>query len=231
MRFLSFIFLFFHFALIGEENFLLLLVDAPHLDCSSNHTLVQTIAKRGNIGHAWIYLQGVLDGQAVFLEGGHSGELGISQPRYFDGVMDYLERGDANPIRYLWSTQQDGFFQKGNGNHRPTYAVRIEITQEQFHKILEFVQTYDYKRYSLTGNQCATFVVQVAALTGFSINCLQSIPIQQYVYMHGERFRLWQDPRYSMLTISSPDRIESWMKAVVQDGRVNDALEWYRVRK
>jgi hypothetical protein len=236
--------------LYGEPFSLVFLVDAPHLDCSNNNTLIKTIAKHpsngsknGDVGHAWIYLQGVIDGKKVFVEGGHSGELGITQAKYFDGIMNYIEYGYANPnleqqrnpryepnpIKYLWAVQHDGFFQRGCGRHRPTFAAKIEITEDQFHRILKFIQpqNYNYRDYSLIGNQCSSFVVQVASLVNFQIESKQAIPIQQYLVAKGECFKLWEDPQYSTLIISSPDAIECSLKRAVRERRAVNALDWY----
>ena len=76
-------------------------------------------SKNGDVGHAWIYLQGNVNGESIVIEGGHSGELGICQPKYFDGIMNYVEygyadsscgemcclRNEPNPVKYLWASQ------------------------------------------------------------------------------------------------------------------------------
>src|SRR5262249_3565265 len=89
--------------------FLVILVDARHLDYTQNRSLLKTLckhpsdwSKNGDVGHAWIYLQGTFENRVVVLEGGHSGECGYIQAKYFEGVMDYAEAGDDNPVRYLW---------------------------------------------------------------------------------------------------------------------------------
>src|SRR5262245_4920764 len=65
-------------------SFLVICVDACRLDYTSCKELVRTIAKHpangsknGDVGHAWIYLRGWLDGEWIEIEGGHSGELGL----------------------------------------------------------------------------------------------------------------------------------------------------------
>lgn len=226
-----------HASIYSNDHFLIILVDAPHFDYSNNHNLLETIARRPNhdVGHAWIHLQGIVNGRPVYVEGGHSGELGFIQARYFDGVMNYIHYGYAsptrenkvhrrhepNPIKYLWETQHDGFFQRGNGNHRPTYAARIELTPVQFHRILKFIQpeNYDYRTYNLSRSQCASFVSQVAAMADFPIECEVTMQINRQIYFRGELMTLWEDPQYSELTIPSPDKIEESLKRAVAEGK------------
>ena len=121
-------------------------------------------SKNGDVGHAWIYLRGNVNGKLMEIEGGHTGEFGDLQPKYFEGIMDGVEKNIKNPIQYLWTTQEDGIFEYGGGYHSPCCAVRVELTQEQFNRIARFIQTYCYKEYAITGNQCASFVAQIGAL-------------------------------------------------------------------
>jgi hypothetical protein len=199
-------------------------------------------SKNGDVGHAWIYLQGIKEGQIVWLEGGHSGERGDVQAKYFDGVMNYLDYGVANPsleelsihrqepnpIKYLWETQHDGFFQKGNGGHRPTFAAKVKLRPEQFESILSYVENYPYNEYSLIRNQCTSFVIQAAALAGLNLESKVTIPIDPFICFQGKWFCLWHDPRYSELTIPSPDILERSLMDAVKWGRAEYALDWYR---
>lgn len=220
------------------DFFLIVLVEARHLDYTDNHSFFNTLAKHpsdgsknGDVGHAWIYLQGIVDGQCIFLEGGHSGELGLCQPKYFEGVMNYIDFGDEpNPIKYLWATQKDGFFQEGSGKHKPTFAAKVDLTEAQFHQILAFIENYNYAEYSLTGNQCSSFVAQTALLADFPLEYEVTIPISQTVSLCGEKLTLWQDPQYSAITVSTPDVIERSLMEAVRIGRAEYALSWYNKR-
>lgn len=241
----AFLFCLTNFSCNAAEYFLIFLVDAPHFDYSNNHSLLSTIANRKNrdVGHAWIYMQGIIDGAPMYIEGGHSGELGILQAKYFDGIMNYVAYGYANPtpmqkyhpihepnpIKYLWATQHDGFFQNGNGGHRPTCAAKIAITPKQFQRILEFIQpeNYDYRTYNLSRSQCSSFVAQVAALADFPIDYEVTMQIDQFLYFRGAKLKLWEDPQYAALRLPSPDIIEDSLKKAVQEGRAEDALAWY----
>lgn len=230
--------------------YVVFLVDAPHLDCSNNRALCKTIAKHpsngnksGDVGHAWIYLHGWNDGNEITVEGGHSGETGIEQAKYFEGIMNYVRFGYANPpecfsqprfepnpIKYLWEGQKDGFFQKGAGKHRPTYAAKVFLTDEEFRHILAYIdpRRYNYRDYSLTSHQCTTFVVEVASLAGLQLDCEMEIPIGQTVRADGECFVLWRDPEYSTFRFASPDVLEKSLKRAVKEGRAEPALLWYR---
>lgn len=214
--------------------FLVLLVEARHLDYASPRSFFKTVAKHpsdgsknGDVGHAWIYLQGIVDGQTVFLEGGHSGELGEIQPRYVEGVFLQYEQGDKNPISYLWQRQRDGFFQSGSGRHYPTFAAKVDISAEQFQRILRFIQSYDYADYAITGNQCSSFAAQVAAFAGLELDCELTMEVDQYLLLGSQKINLWQDPVYSEITFSSPDVLEYSLKQAVAEGRAQYALEWY----
>jgi hypothetical protein len=219
-----------------SKYFVVLLVNARHLDYTENRSLLKTIAKHpsdwsknGDVGHAWIYLKGERNGSPIYLEGGHSGERGILQAKYFEGVMNNIEEGYSNPIKYLWAEQCDGFFQEGNGGHRPTFAAKIDLTPDQFEEILCFVQNYPYEKYAMTGNQCSSFVKRVAKLAGLEIESEVTIQINQRVAIGNVTYKLWEDPRYNMLTFSSPDIIEKSLVEAVNDGRAENALNWYKI--
>ena len=237
-----------------SEYFLLILVNARHLDYTNNRSLLKTIAKHpsdgsknGDVGHAWIYMQGMVDGRCVCVEGGHSGERGWIQPKYFEGVMNYIDYGclcpskqqaataryEPNPIKYLWATQEDGFFQEGSGEHTPTYAAKVDITSEQFQSILSFIQpeNYPYSEYSLTGNQCSEFVARIGEIAGLELECKMTISIDQIVAFGGRSLCMWRDPRYAMFTFSSPDALERSLMQAVCDKRAEYALPWYMSRK
>lgn len=236
-------------SLVHSPCFIVFLVDARHLDYTDNRSFFKTVAKHpsdgckhGDVGHSWIYLQGEVDGQTVFIEGGHTGETGCRQAPYFDGIMNYLDYGYAsptaeqralpryepNPIKYLWETQRDGFFQWGAGNHRPTFAARVELSHDSFLRILAFVQRYNYSAYALTGNQCSSFMAQVASLAGLELECEVTMQIAPQVHVGGRCMRLWEDPGYAQLTIATPDILEKSLMQAVRHGYATDAMAWYR---
>lgn len=218
-----------------DDYFLVILVEARHLDYSCSRSLFKSLAKHpsdgsknGDVGHAWIYLEGFIQGKRVALEGGHSGELGVLQPRYIEGVFMGYERGIPNPISYLWHTQQDGFFQWGSGRHYPTFAAKVSLTAQQFKKILKFIEVYDYSSYAITGNQCCTFATQIATFAGLSLDCELTIPIQKFLKIGSHCIPLWKDPLYSQISISSPDVLEKSLMYAVYMGQAEYALDWYK---
>lgn len=218
---------------VESDYFLIILVDARHIDTSNSQTFLQTMtkhpangSKEGDVGHAWIYLKG----RDFAIEGGHTGEYGVIRPRYADGMMQYLSQGDHNPVRYLWESLDDGIFQRGCGGHSPTYAAKFDLTQEQYESILTFIhpERYPYKKYSLTGRQCTSFVAQVAALAGIHLPTEVTMKIYPTAKISRERVRLWNDPQYASITFSSPDALEQSLIAAVRRGEAQPALAWYK---
>ena len=194
-------------------------MDAPHLDFTDCRSFIRTVAKHpqdggksGDVGHAWIYLRGIVNGQELVLEGGHSGETGRIQARYLDGIMNNIDFGfptppshtfharyEPNPVSYLWAVQNDGFFQSGSGGHQPTFALKVPLTPDQFWNILHFIEQYEFSNYSLQGRQCTSFVVEAAALASLQLECHACLQFPSVLDIHGEELRLWTDPCYSML--------------------------------
>lgn len=232
-----------------SSYFLVVLVEARHLDYTDNRSFLKTLAKHpsdgsknGDVGHAWIYVQGLDHGTSIYLEGGHSGELGFTQAKYFEGIMNNIDYGYANPtpeeclwtrhepnpVKYLWETQNDGFFQWGSGSHCPTFAAKVDLTPEQFNRILEYIYCYPFGEYAISGNQCSSFAAAVASLGGLELECEVSIPIDPQLHLGRAVLPMWQDPSYSVLTISSPDILEKSLMEAVDEGRAEYALEWYR---
>jgi hypothetical protein len=221
-----------------SDYYIIFLVDAHHLDYSNNDSLLKTLAKHpddwsksGDVGHAWIYLCGIKDGSPIIIEGGHSGELGQIQPKYFEGIMNYMEYGvlrpeqeevyryEPNPIKYLWETLKDGFFEVGSGGHTPTYAVKVNLTSEQFESILEYIENYNFSEYCLIDHQCTTFVTQIAALVGLDLEHQLAIPIGRTISFGKQALRLHDDCEYNWLVFSSPDILERSLIYAVQEGR------------
>lgn len=227
LRILAPFLLFFYFCLLGaSEPSLTLFVTARHLDYSGFKELLQTMAKHpsdgsknGDVGHAWIRLEGEIEGRRICLEGGHSAETGRCQPKYLEGIAERIEKGEPNPIEYLWSAQKDGFFQRGSGGHTPTYAVRRRLTKEQFLSILSYIRPehYDYRNYSLVTSQCASFVANVAEIAGLDLDISVTISIPRYVRYAGKQVELWNDPVYASLTVASPDVLEKSLKRAVKE--------------
>lgn len=215
---------------LDDSYSLVLLVNARQLDYSNASTCLKTTAKHpsdgsknGDVGHAWILLKGP-EGE---IEGGQSGETGRYQPKYMEGVIDNIELGAEDPVSYLFCAQCDGFFQKGNGGHRPTLAVKLEITSEQYQAIQNLIETYPYHEYSLTSHQCTTFVKEAAALANVNLEDEVRIPIPQNIKLSGRKQLFWSDPKYALLSCGSPDRLEQSMKELLYQGRGQNVTKWY----
>ncbi len=213
-----------------SDYFVIFLVSARHLDYFNSQSFLMTLAKHpsdgslnGDVGHAWVYLQG----KGEFLEGGHSGELGTLEPKYFDGVMDLVESGDPNPIRYMRRTLSDGFFQQGCGGHRPTYAVKLDLTKETYDEMKDFIKHYDYSRYSLSCRQCVSFIAEIALLGGLDLESEVAMQVDQFVSLGKYRVRMWTNPKYCNLRFLSPDVLEKSLMQAVREGKCAYALDWY----
>jgi hypothetical protein len=216
-----------------SDYFLVLLVDAKHLDYSNIENLIQTVAKHPDggrerdVGHAWVVLCGIKDGRRVFIEGGHSGELGQVQPRYLEGVLGM--RHEANPVRYLYSTLHDGYFEEGPGHHTPTFAIRIDLDEERFLTLYENMQPerYPFTEYSLTQNQCTTFAVKMACLAGLELEHEVTVSVPHTITLAGYTITLWHDKHYATMTLSSPDVLEKSMMQAVAFNQAKPCLLWY----
>lgn len=215
----------------SEDSYsLVLLVNARQLDYSNASSCLKTTAKHpsdgsknGDVGHAWILLKGP-EGE---IEGGQSGETGRYQPKYMEGVIENIELQSENPVSYLFCSQCDGYFQQGNGGHRPSLAVAIEITSDQYQAIQKLIETYPYHEYSLTSHQCTTFVKEAAAIANIQLEDEVLIPIPQCIKLSGREELFWSDPKYSVLTCGSPDRLEENFKELVRQGCARNVTKWY----
>ncbi len=232
-----------------SDYFVIILVDARHLDYTDNQAFFRTLAKHpsdgsknGDVGHAWVYLRGLEKGKVEIVEGGHTGEFGEVQPKYFEGVMNAIEYGkaipdmvdiwcpmefDPNPISYLWEVQKDGLFQQGSGGHVPTFAAKIGLTEEQYCKIKEFIAAYPFKDYSLSQNQCASFAARIAHLAGLPLESEISMRIAPFVTIGKRKLTFWNDHKYSLFTFSTPDMLEKSLMQAVLEGKAEYALNWY----
>ncbi len=213
-----------------EDYFIIFLVNARQLDNSCTKNFLRSVAKHpsdgsknGDVGHAWIYLNG-----DEVIEGGHSGEFGIDQPRYMEGVMDNIALGARNPASYLWTTQCDGCFQQGNGGHLPTFAAKVSITENQYHQVYAFIQNYPFQDYCLTTRQCTTFVREIAQIIGIHLEDQALLKLDAYLRIGGKTYKFWEDPCYACLPYGSPDKMEQSLKLLVQEGDAENVTTWYR---
>lgn len=205
-----------------EDYFLVVHVDARHLDYSSPEAFFASmrwgvfLPQEPTIGHAWINLVGKINGKPWRFEGGHTGEFGLTAPRYFDEVVRRsVETSDPNPAKYLFSSLPDGCLQKGSGGHIPTLSVAFPLTEEQFLHLYSFLQSYDFSHWSLRDHQCVDFVLSCLALVGVPLTCTQTIQIPHDFMWEGKRIRLWSDKRYEKLVFTTPEALEKALFAKV----------------
>lgn len=220
-------FLLLAFLPLFSEQYIVFLVEARKLDVSCNKALIRTIAKHpsdgsknSDVGHAWIY---IYDNGHV-IEGGHSGETGTCQPRYLEGVHALVEAGDPNPIRYLFSEQNDGYFECGSGGHRPTYAARMDLTEDQLNQIKHLLKSYPFHRYSLTDRSCCHLIEHIGFLLNLSLDT--SVTIKVEPFYKGMPF--WSDACYSTFTFGSPDKLQCELKKLVASGIAQDVTCEFR---
>jgi hypothetical protein len=176
-------------------------------------------SKNSDVGHSWVLLKT----PCFVWEGGHSGETGEGQPRYFEGVALLAESGDENPIRYLWAIQKNGFLEAGSGDHFPTFAVKFDITEDQAAAIQNFLRSYPYENYSMSHN-CCTLVAEVGRIIGLDLETEVAIYIPESVQMGSEAIPLRRCEDYSVIHVSSPDRLEKSLR----ESEGEAALDWYK---
>ncbi|MCB1136860.1 MAG: hypothetical protein KDK78_11380, partial [Chlamydiia bacterium] len=199
-------------------------------------------SKNGDVGHAWIYVQGYMDGELVALEGGHSGEVDPKQVTYLDGVVNGALYGSvdpskptweqknfgSNPIAYLWEERTDGFFQIGSGGHWPTLAARVDLTDEEFRDVVDWLQDgYDFERYSFMDHHCCHFIIEAAQRVGLRLDASQRMVFDQDLRVGGVELRLWEDAYYSEAILASPDALERCLEQEIELGELEDAMDWY----
>ena len=219
----------------GEDEYsLLVLVEARHLDYSSPEAFFTSmhygllLPQDPTIGHAWIKLSGKINGKPWTFEGGHTGEFGLTAPKYFDEVVRLsFETSDPNPAKYLFSSLPDGYLQKGPGGHFPTLVVAFPLTKEEFLNLYRFIQKYDFTQWSLQNHQCVHFVQACLGTIGVPIFCTQTLHLPHEFIWKNERIRLWQDAEYGELTLATPDALEKALFQEVLKKRALIAMKWY----
>ncbi len=221
-----------------EHYYLVVLVDARHLDYSSPEKYFSTLghglffSQEPLTGHAWIVLAGIRDGKSVVFEGGHTGEFGTVAPKYFDEVIRLSrEENDPNPAKYLFTMLPDGRLEPGAGGHTPTFAAAFPLTQEGYERLNGLLQTYDFSRWSLTGPNCVRFARTCLSAIGVDIECRMTMTLPRSFRYGAMTVRLWSDTCYSSLTAETPEMLEFQLWELVKNGSALVAKKWYKSRE
>lgn len=216
-----------------EEYFLVVLVDARHLDYASPDKFFASMRygvlfpQEPTIGHAWIVLSGVVNGKPWRFEGGHTGEFGVTAPRYFDEVVRRSQEKDPNPAQYLFTSLSDGRLQKGSGGHEPTLSVAFSLTEQEFLSIFTLLTTYNFSEWSLQHHQCVHFVCSCLKALQIDIPCERVMRLPSTFLWKGDKVDLWQDRKYEMLSLPTPEALERALFEKVLQKKAFLATKWY----
>lgn len=213
-------------------NHLVVLVDSQGFRFDSPRRLLDSLLERTllgknrGVGHSWI----VLESEGMVLEGGHTGEYGFRQPKYFESVAAAMQREDPDPLSYLWEEMEDGRFEPGSGGHVPTAACRFPLSDEQFAAAMTAVDEYDYARFAIVGGLCTDFISHVASAAGIELGHELDMEIPPEIEYRRRTLHLWTDPAYSSITFGLPDILELSLMEAMDKGLCQDATAAYRQR-
>lgn len=232
----------------STKPFVVFLVSATHLDYENPARLFGQLQKRstyksGYMGHSWVYLQGWKDGRPEVTEAGITPDVssGLEFVRAVQNLSRYgytypterdkqSPRFEPNPVAYLWKDHHNGYLQPTSGkNQTPTYAARVDLSPAQYQVIRALMNPSrpSHKNFNLTGQQCTSFMADIASAAGIRLEHQVTIQIPSQIRLGGETYRLWTSPIYSRLTLSVPDMAEKSLKRLVMEGRATDVLDWY----
>src|ERR1035437_2009494 len=120
---------------VGDEGYYFyILNEEAHWNYNQTKSLLLSIWHRP-WGHSWL----ILESPENRLECGQTGDLGITTPRYHEGVFQRIRSGDPNPIAYLWETKTDGQLQIGKPNRPPSFVWRMPITRRRYQLMYEYL--------------------------------------------------------------------------------------------
>jgi hypothetical protein len=212
---------------VGDEGYYLyILNESADWDYSGAASLVFTIWMRP-WAHSWL----ILENHGDRLEFGHTGDLGITKPRYHEGVFKRIQEGDPNPIAYLWQTMADGQFQIGKPNRPPTFVWRMPITRRRYQLIHDYVMGRKYDQFGVRTNNCTDFVTEAAALAGINLIHRIRLTLPPETKVFGRTLRVWTDPHYRILEYGTPEVLDADLRQLARLGIGIDATEWYLALK
>ena len=215
----------------NEESYnLYVLTDTKGFDFTSAESFLKTLHKhpRGgkqdhSVGHSWVLLQSPDE----LLECGHTGEFGLEEQGYYSGLSSLIRKRDPDPVRYLHVTMRDGEYHSGPGSHEPSFVARFPITADEHRALHAYIEGYDYAVFSLTTRQCTDFVAGALKLIGIEVPTKITLVLPEKVHYGLKEMRLWTDPKFSRITLGSPEVVRKGLLELVERGLAHDATEWY----
>jgi hypothetical protein len=212
---------------VGDEGYYLyILNESANWDHSTPRSILFSIWQRP-WAHSWLILESPEDR----LECGHTGDFGLTRPRYHDGVFQKIREGDSNPIAYLWQTMSDGQFQIGKPNRPPTFVWRMPITKQRYQLIYEYVMKRKYDQFGVRSNNCTDMVAEAAALAGINLVHRIRLTLPPESDIWGRKRRVWTDPQYRILDYSTPEVLDADLRHLTCLGIGSDATKWYLALK
>jgi hypothetical protein len=208
---------------LGDEGYYIhILNEAANWDYSHTKSLLFSIWQRP-WAHSWLILESPRDR----LECGHTGDLGLTELRYHDGVFQGIRDGLPDPIAYLWQTRSDGLFQTGKPNRPPTFVWRMPITRQRYQLMHDYVMQRKYDQFGVRTNNCTDMVRETAALAGINLIHRMQLTLPSETKVWGRMRRVWTDPRYRILEYGTPDVLETDLRQLARLGIGCDATELY----
>jgi hypothetical protein len=212
---------------VGDEGYYLyILNEAADWNYSDASSLVFSIWLRP-WAHSWLILESPLER----LEFGHTGDLGMTKPRFHTGVYQKIQEGDPNPIAYLWQTMADGQLQFGKPNRPPTFVWRMPITRRRYQLIHEHVMQRKYEQFGIRTDNCTDLVIETAALAGINLIHRIRLTLPPETKVLGRMVRVWTDPRYRVLEYGTPEVLDADLRQLARLGIGSDVTEWYLALK
>jgi len=208
---------------VGDEGYYLyILTESANWDFGNPKSLLLSIWRRP-WAHAWL----ILESPGHRLECGHTGDFGLVKPRYHEGVMQGMRNGNPNPIAYLWQTMSDGEFQTGKPPRPPTFVWRMPITQCRYQLIHDYVMSRKYDQFGVRTENCGDLVAETAVLAGINLTNRIRFTMPPDLKILGWRPRVWTDPQYRTLELSTPEVLEVDLRQLAQMGIGSDVTGWY----
>jgi hypothetical protein len=208
---------------VGDEGYYLyILNESADWDHSDPTSITFSIWQRP-WAHSWLMLESPADR----LECGHTGDSGLTRPRFHDGVFQRIQEGHPDPIGYLWETMSDGRLQIGKPNRPPTFVWRMPITSRKYQLIHEYVMQRKYDKFGVRTHNCTDMVIEAAALAGINLIHRIRLTLPPETKIWGRMRRLWTNPEYRLLEYGTPEVLEVDLRQLARLGIGSDATKWY----